>query len=58
MAKRGRNIGEEANEEDKKKKLNRESITKTLRVFRFVKPYRTQFALGFVFLVLVNHYNA
>ena len=52
MAKRGQTIGEEANEEDKKKRLDRTSLIKTLRVFRFVKPYRTQFALGFVFLVL------
>ena len=50
MAKR--NFGAEASEEDKKKKLNRDSIQKTLRVFRFVRPYRMQFGLGFVFLVL------
>ncbi|MDB5242093.1 MAG: multidrug transporter ATP-binding protein, partial [Spirosoma sp.] len=52
MAKRGRSFGEEANEDDKKNKLNRKSIQKTLRVFRFVKPYRTQFIVGFLFLVL------
>jgi ABC-type multidrug transport system fused ATPase/permease subunit len=52
MAKRGKSFGEEANEDDKKNKLNRESIQKTLRVFRFVKPYRTQFIVGFLFLVL------
>lgn len=52
MAKRGKNFGEEANEDDKKNKLNRDSIQKTLRVFRFVRPYRTQFILGFLFLVL------
>ena len=51
MAKRGRNFGEEANEEDKKK-LNRESLTKALRVFQFVRPYRTQFIVGFIFLIL------
>jgi len=51
MAKRGRNFGEDANEEDKKK-VNRESLQKALRVFRFVRPYRAQFAMGFIFLVL------
>jgi len=51
MAKRGRNFGEGANEEDKKK-LNREGLSKALRVFRFVRPYRTQFIVGFVFLIL------
>ncbi len=51
MAKRGRNFGEGANEEDKKK-LNREGLSKALRVFRFVRPYRTQFIIGFVFLIL------
>ena len=51
MAKRGRNFGEEASEEDKKK-LNRESLSKALRVFRFVRPYRTQFIVGFIFLIL------
>lgn len=50
MAKRGRNAGEDAKED--KKKVNRESLRKALRVFRFVKPYRMQFAFGFVFLVL------
>ncbi len=51
MAKRGQNFGEGADQADKKK-LNRESLSKALRVFRFVRPYRTQFAVGFVFLIL------
>ncbi|MBC7571160.1 MAG: ATP-binding cassette domain-containing protein [Spirosoma sp.] len=51
MAKRGQNFGEAANEEDKKK-LNREGLSKALRVFRFVRPYRTQFIIGFIFLIL------
>lgn len=51
MAKRGSNFGEEAKEEDKKK-INREGLMKALRVFRFVRPYRTQFIAGFIFLIL------
>ncbi len=51
MAKRGQNFGEGANEEDKKK-LNREGLSKALRVFRFVRPYRMQFVVGFIFLLL------
>ncbi|MFD2573660.1 ABC transporter ATP-binding protein [Spirosoma soli] len=51
MAKRARNFGEEANPEDKKK-LNRDSLKKALSIFRFVKPYRWQYAIGFVFLIL------
>ena len=51
MAKRGRSFGEEANPEDKKK-LNREGVKKALSIFRFVKPYRTQYIVGFLFLIL------
>ena len=48
---RGRNIGGEANEEDKKK-LNRDSLKKAISIFRFIKPYRMKYAAGFAFLVL------
>ena len=51
MAKRGRNFGEEANEEDKKK-LNREGLKKAISILRFVKPYRWKYVAGFLFLVL------
>ncbi|GAB3953083.1 ABC transporter transmembrane domain-containing protein [Spirosoma harenae] len=51
MAKRGRSFGEEASEADKKK-YTREDYKKTLRVFRYVKPYRMQFVIGFIFLIL------
>lgn len=51
MAKRSQNFGEEAPEEDKKK-LSREGLRKALRIFRFVRPYRTQFILGAIFLGL------
>ncbi|QIP11480.1 ATP-binding cassette domain-containing protein [Spirosoma aureum] len=49
MAKR--NFGEEASKEDKKK-LSREGIKKALSIFRFIKPYRVQYIIGFLFLVL------
>ncbi len=51
MAKKGRNFGEEVDTADKKK-VNRQSLNKALRVFRFVRPYRTKFIIGFVFLIL------
>ena len=51
MAKRGRSFGEEANEEDKKK-FSREGFKKALSIFQFVKPYRVQYIIGFVFLIL------
>lgn len=48
---RGRAVGGEANEEDKKK-LNRDSLKKAVSIFRFIKPYRMKYAAGFAFLVL------
>ncbi|WP_080059677.1 ABC transporter ATP-binding protein [Spirosoma aerolatum] len=51
MAKRGRNFGEEASEIDKKK-YSRDDYKKALRVFRYVRPYRMQFVVGFIFLIL------
>ena len=51
MAKRGRNFGEEASQEDKKK-FSRDGLKKTLSILRFVKPYRLQYIIGFVFLIL------
>ena len=48
---RGRTVGGEANEEDKKK-LNRDSLKKAVSIFRFIKPYRMKYAAGFAFLVL------
>ncbi|WP_338874031.1 ABC transporter transmembrane domain-containing protein [Spirosoma sp. SC4-14] len=51
MAKRGRGFGEEASEADKKK-LSREGIKKALSIFQFIKPYRFQYGIGFIFLIL------
>jgi ATP-binding cassette, subfamily B, bacterial len=39
-------------EDDKKRKLNRQEINKTLQIFRFVLPYRLKFSIGFIFLML------
>jgi ATP-binding cassette subfamily B protein len=50
MAK-GRSFGEEASEEDKKK-LNKDSLKKAMSIFRFIKPYRMMYAIGFLFLIL------
>ena len=51
MAKQGRSFGADVDTEDKKK-LTKSSLQRTVRVFRFVRPYRTQFILGFIFLIL------
>ncbi len=51
MAKRGRNFGEEASDDDKKR-LSGEALRRAGRIFEFVKPYRWQYVLGFVFLML------
>ncbi|MBC8154768.1 MAG: ATP-binding cassette domain-containing protein [Bacteroidetes bacterium] len=50
MAKK-RSFGSEV-EADDKKKLTKSSLQKAMRLFRFVRPYRTQFILGFIFLIL------
>ena len=52
MAKRGDNFGEEASKEENKKKFTRDGVKKALSIFRFVKPYRFQYIIGFVFLIL------
>ncbi|RYF62464.1 MAG: ABC transporter ATP-binding protein, partial [Cytophagaceae bacterium] len=51
MAKRSGSFGEEANAEDKKK-FSRDGFKKAVSIFRFVKPYRIQYIIGFVFLLL------
>ena len=51
MAKRRENFDEEASK-DGKKKFTREGIQKALSIFRFVKPYRGMYIIGFVFLIL------
>ncbi|GAA4468940.1 ABC transporter transmembrane domain-containing protein [Nibrella saemangeumensis] len=51
MAKRGRSSGSDIAPEDKKR-VSKDSLKKAMRIFHFVKPYRTYFALGFLFLIL------
>lgn len=51
MAKQGRSLGSEVEAEDKKK-VNREALSKAMRIFEFAKPYRRQFILAFIFLIL------
>ncbi len=53
MANRRDSFGAQPDEKDKRK-VNREALSKTLRIFRFVRPYRTTFLLGMGFLVLSN----
>lgn len=51
MAK-GRGMGTEVLPEDKKRKLNKDSVQKTLKIFRFILPYKTTFLVGILFLFL------
>lgn len=51
MAK-GRGMGTEVLPEDKKRKLNKESVQRTLKIFRFILPYKTTFLVGILFLFL------
>ena len=52
MAKRrGESFGDEASKAGIKK-FNRESIGKALSIFRFVRPYRGKYIIGFIFLIL------
>ncbi|MBC7891417.1 MAG: ATP-binding cassette domain-containing protein [Sphingobacteriaceae bacterium] len=53
MANRRDSFGAQPDEKDKRK-VNREALSKTLRIFRFVRPYRATFLLGMGFLVLSN----
>ncbi|MGV3559974.1 ABC transporter ATP-binding protein [Larkinella arboricola] len=50
MAKSGRSSQE--NEEDKKVKVTRDALQKSLRLFQFIRPYRWYFIVGLVFLLL------
>ncbi len=51
MAK-GRGTGVELSPEDKKRKLNKESLSKALKIFRFILPYKNTFLVGILFLLL------
>ncbi len=50
MARFGR---KKENDDDRpKKKITKESFKKSLRLFKYIKPYRSTFAIGFIFLFL------
>jgi ABC-type multidrug transport system fused ATPase/permease subunit len=49
MAKRRQTVDDDVND---KRKLDRAGLKKVLSIFRFVKPYRFQYGVGFVFLIL------
>ncbi len=51
MAQQRRQFGTQAEGEDKKK-ITRDGLTQTLRVAAFIRPYRVQYLLGFLFLIL------
>lgn len=42
------------NEEDFKTPLTKEKLSRSLRIFRYLKPYKYTFALGIVFLMLTS----
>ena len=50
MAKFGRRSQKESDEP--KKKVSKEALKKSLRLFKYVKPYSGTFAIGLVFLLL------
>lgn len=41
----------------KKRKLSKDALKKSLRLYKYVKPYRGEFALGLIFLVLSSLAN-
>ncbi len=51
MAK-GRGPGVDLSPEDKKRKLSKESVSKALKIFRFILPYKNIFLVGILFLIL------
>ena len=53
MAKRSDRFGEQADGKDKRK-VTGEGLRRTLKIFRFVLPYRATFLVGMGFLVLSN----
>jgi ABC-type multidrug transport system fused ATPase/permease subunit len=40
-----------------KRKLSKGSLKKSLKLYKYVKPYQAEFALGLVFLVLSSLAN-
>ncbi|MCR9154817.1 MAG: ABC transporter ATP-binding protein [Croceimicrobium sp.] len=46
-----------AETQKKKRKLSKDSLKKSLRLYQYVKPYRGEFAIGLIFLVLSSLAN-
>ena len=46
-----------AEEKKQKRKLTKSSLKKSLRLYKYVKPYRGEFAIGLIFLVLSSLAN-
>lgn len=44
-------------EDKKRKKLNKETFSKSLKLYKYIKPYRGEFAVGLVFLLLSSAAN-
>ncbi len=44
----------EKKEEDKKKRITKESLKRALRLFKYLKPYRWKYVAGLVFLFLTS----
>ncbi len=44
-------------EEKKKAKLNKETFRKSLKLYKYIKPYRGEFAVGLIFLLLSSAAN-
>ena len=42
---------------EKKARFNRESFKKSLQLYKYIKPYRGEFAVGLVFLLLSSAAN-
>lgn len=41
-------------DEGEKKKITRSSLKRSLRIFKYIKPYRRQFIIGLIFLILTS----
>lgn len=52
MARPRLNSGDSHSEDLPKPKLNKELLNKALKIFSYIKPYRTQFIVGMFFLIL------
>lgn len=52
MARQRLNSGDSGSERPPKVKLNKKLINKALKIFSYIRPYRTKFIIGMIFLLL------